>query len=186
LEVADNNKWIDVIDNIIDVYNNEVHSSINETPHNVLYNHKIPNTNMNFEKIEDIEVGYNIGDHVRVVQNKKNMDKKSLIPTYSSDVFEIIDKNGNRYTVKDIITNEKERKKYLKSDMIYAKGNKNMGKNKKQETIVHKKEVKVKRRNRATKLDTDKEGKIIIPKSMIPARPKREIKKVVKYGDYVK
>ena len=127
LELANNNKWVDIIDQVVKTYNKQIHSTIGETPYNVFIKSKFPKKQ--YEQFDEMDV-YNIGDHVRVLQKKDKLDKKSLIPTYSAETYEIAKNKGNRYSVKLLDGDKIERKKYLPYEMIYASGDKVIGEKK--------------------------------------------------------
>jgi hypothetical protein len=179
LEEQDNNKWLALIDVLIEEYNNRVHSSLNYTPQQVLYENKLPVTPIDDENNNNFKVG----DIVRVQEDIKLFDKKSLTPTFSKNLFEIVEKIQNRFKVVNTSTNRHMKKLFLPSQMIHTKGEE-IGQSKQRETIKYKKEQTTKRKNIKTGLEVDKDnGQIIVNKRLVPKSKKREIKKPSRFLD---
>ena len=95
-------KFIDVIDKLIDNYNNSYHSTIKTTPNNAI--NETERINMMYSakymKVAKTLPTYQIGDHVRHVVNLELFEKGSL-SRFSKDVFTILEKKGNFYTLSD-------------------------------------------------------------------------------------
>lgn len=96
-------KWIDVIDKLVTNYNNSVHSIIKMKPNEV-------KTDEDFDSIRQRDIGKNqealidydkiqIGDHVRVLKNKKIFEKGS--EEFTKGIYEVIEKSGYSYLLKN-------------------------------------------------------------------------------------
>jgi len=180
-ESINNLKFIDQLPNLVYNYNNREHSGISEKPINI-YN-KVSSPMQITVKAKT----YDIGDLVRAKQHKKTFGK-SYDPKYSNRIYKIHDIKGTTHYLTNTETNVKSRKTFQYDDLIKIPNDTENGKvnMKKQQKKQIEKEETIKRKNRATKLDTDDDGKIIIPKAMIPAREKRERKQVIRYGNFTK
>lgn len=84
--------WVDVIDDLVENYNNSVHRSIKMTP---IEASKIENTTKVFKnlfpqdlKIERADPVFTVGNLVRVV-NKKKIFEKGYTPNWSEQVYRI-------------------------------------------------------------------------------------------------
>jgi hypothetical protein len=75
LELANNNKWIALIDPVIETYNENIHSTIKQKPHDILFDGKQPYYKLQEE--DDIDK-FNIGDLVRILEDKKIFSKKTI------------------------------------------------------------------------------------------------------------
>ena len=95
-------RFIDVVDKLIDNYNNRYHSTIKTTPNNAI--NEIERINMlysaKYMKVAKTLPNYQIGDHVRHVVNLELFEKGSL-SRFSKDVFTILEKKGNLYKLSD-------------------------------------------------------------------------------------
>jgi hypothetical protein len=91
-----NFNWIDVINQIVDTYNNTRHSGIRATPTYVLNGKETPVQNTNqFDERNALDVG----DNVRILVKKEKFDKPSLTGNYSERVFRVQSRFGNNYTL---------------------------------------------------------------------------------------
>jgi len=103
----DTKMYLDVLDELLKNYNNSVHSTLGATPEQV-WNGKEkplgdgtsktkrvepePESNM----LQDIKVG----DWVRVIKQYDIFKKRSAEKAYSKTIYEVMSKDGKRYTVK--------------------------------------------------------------------------------------
>jgi hypothetical protein len=149
----DTNKWVDVLDKIVYNYNNTIHSTHGYKPGELdqEFYFDEDSANRKIEALENLE--YNIGDNVRISSKKDELFKKGK-KTYGKIIYEIIEKKGNGY----IIKNEKNEKFVLPYQM--QKVNKDeveKMKNEKMEKQREKvnKEQKQKRKIRKENLDID-------------------------------
>jgi hypothetical protein len=105
-------KWINVIDDIVENYNNSYHSGIKTSPNQI--------TNEQIERIYTDNIQYNsylkdrlnikIGDLVRTLNSKHIFEKEG--EKYSTVVYEVVGIIGNKYEIKNIKTNNILQKKY--------------------------------------------------------------------------
>jgi hypothetical protein len=116
--------WVNILQQIIFVYNNTIHSAIKQTPFNVLHypkNYK-PDPMHNIKLVEDYNIAIaeqnlNIGDFVRVAISVSNKKDKLFIKrglrgenTYSEEIYQIVSRNKNKFNVSpisDFIKSEK-------------------------------------------------------------------------------
>ena len=123
-----NQKWDnDLLQAIVEKYNNKVHSSIKLTPSQASINPELVKdvNNINNHKNDSLpdKIKFKVGDHVRIFKYKKHFDK-GFISKWTNEIFiikkilntnpityRIIDKNGE-----DIIgrfyTNELQRSNF--------------------------------------------------------------------------
>jgi hypothetical protein len=89
-------KWIDTLQNINDNVNNTINRTTKHTPLDIWNGRE-----KNDEVVRDPPTQYNVGDHVRLLQNQKNFSKN---PTglFSNEVYIIIEKDGLGYRLNSI------------------------------------------------------------------------------------
>jgi hypothetical protein len=93
-------KYIDVLPQLVENYNNTEHRTLNTTPNHAFdniekYHDPLPKT----QKINEIENEFNINDKVRLVKSKKEWQKGSQ--TYTKTIYKIIEKDYNGYIVEN-------------------------------------------------------------------------------------
>ena len=84
-------KYIDVLDRLVDIYNNTKHSSIKTTPIEASkkVNEKIVWMNLNGnETINQIKPKFAVGDKVRITKKKKTFEK-GYTPRWTEEVFTV-------------------------------------------------------------------------------------------------
>ena len=180
LETKNNNIWVDVTEAIVKLYNNTIHSSIGQSPSDVLLKGVSPKVQMPDSDPFKVPSDIQIGDSVRVLNTKTLFDKKSLTPNWSREVYKIHQIKGSRFEVKNKALNVL-RKTYLKDQLLKTDSN-TIGKQREQEITQKKRADKVKRRNVKSGLDTDKEGNIVVPKRLQTVSTKRIRKKPIRYS----
>ena len=90
------NRYVNALDDLTDNYNNTFHRSIADTPE------KRYNSNQNSGTIkisDDLNSGFNVGDKVRILKNKKTFQKGSETK-YSDSVYEIVSGDGYVFLIK--------------------------------------------------------------------------------------
>jgi hypothetical protein len=91
--------YIDVLPDIVNAYNNKIHSTIQDTPYNIFINgQRIPI----IQSEENKEELFNIGDNVRRISKIETFDKKSITPKLSTQIYSIVDIKGDRYVIQNI------------------------------------------------------------------------------------
>ena len=107
-----NINFIDVLQEIVDNYNNSSHSSLkDQSPNDVFNNKKLQIDKKNEDLIYNLEVKenikLNIGTHVRIFNSKKIFDKEGQ--TFSKKIYSISEQVGNKYKVADDEDNIKKK-----------------------------------------------------------------------------
>jgi hypothetical protein len=82
-----NRKWINILDDLINIYNNTIHRSINDKPINIFNNENIIKNNMvdNRKKTKPI---FKINDRVRISYKRMPFDK-GYLPNWSYQIYHI-------------------------------------------------------------------------------------------------
>lgn len=98
-----NINFIDVYEDILDNYNNTIHSTINNTPNEAFNNRDIQLENRMKGLQHNKEIYYrnnlNIGQTVRAIKSKDIFDKEK--PRFSKKIYTIHDIKGLKYIIKD-------------------------------------------------------------------------------------
>lgn len=138
-----------IYNKLINNYNNTIHVKLNDTPKNVFEN-KFKQTEI---LMKDREHNLNVYEkrklkdntNVRIVEEKGKFDKSK--PTYSKEVYEIVDRDKNKYVISD--GKKKITKKYNELQVI-----KNV-QNIKDDTAIKKsiKQTKTNKINKSLNLD---------------------------------
>ena len=98
-----NNKWIDIIDDVISSYNNSYHQSIKMKPVDVRIEHvQMLRHRLNYNG-SMTTAKFKVGDRIRIIKKKKRFEKEYK-PSWTDEVF-IINKlnstNPITYTLID-------------------------------------------------------------------------------------
>jgi hypothetical protein len=98
-------RWINLLDNIVQKYNNSKHRTIGMKPSEVKKKHekKLLNTVYNRIKIVNLSSKFHVGDHVRISKTRGVFDKKYM-PNWSTKIFtikKILLTNPNTYLLQD-------------------------------------------------------------------------------------
>lgn len=104
--------FVDIIPKFLKNYNNSIHSSTKQTPISILEKKNLPD----FINTE-ISNNFEIGDYVRIKNKEKIFDKKSFLPKYSVQIYEIMNKEGNQYILKNIKNGKTLVNKYSYRDL---------------------------------------------------------------------
>lgn len=104
----DTTKYIHVIQDLVENYNNTEHSHIHTRPQVAIRTVQTFPRRDTRKKVEDLRVG----DWVRILEPRKRVFDKGDKPYYSKDVYEIIKKNVNKYHVRNLRTGENSEKTY--------------------------------------------------------------------------
>ena len=170
--------FIDVLPQFIINYNHKIHSSTKQTPVSIILRNATPDI------VEDTyESELNIGDYVRVLLNEKNFSKKSFQPKFSIPIYEIIDRIGNRYELKNIKSGQYLKNYYLERELL--KVDNDVETNEYDETLLKNKKYnkynRLQIREPAFKKSSNIEninddGEVIIAKKLISKDVKRKSK----------
>jgi len=128
--------WPKYIDNLIDIYNNSYHKTIDDIPSNIWNN-----LNYNQQTIIQKPVEYKVGDMVRIVKVKELFGKADEI-IHSKEVFKVMKVNKNNITL-DNGYNYKPYELIKVNDIIYLDNNDD--KKEELENQIFQKEQKIKR-----------------------------------------
>jgi len=101
----DTKKYLDVLDELLKNYNNSEHRTIGTTPNQVWNGKEKPLGDSITEKFDDIDESkliqdIKVGDWVRVIKQYDIFKKRSAEKAYSKTLYEVIKKEGKRFTVK--------------------------------------------------------------------------------------
>ena len=131
-----NYNWPTYIDDLIDIYNNTYHKTIDDTPSNIWNN-----LNYNQQTIIQKPVEFKIGDMVRIVKVKQIFNKADEI-IHSKDVYKVMKVNKNNITL-DNGYSYKPYELIKANDIIYLDNNDD--KKEELENQIFQKEQKIKR-----------------------------------------
>ena len=115
--LAHNNttKYIDILPQLINNYNNTYHRIIRTTPYNAI------TQNVTHEKKQYNDIpALKLGQKVRVLK-PRNKFTKGDVPYYSHDVYEIVGRDLNRYILRHSETGNELRKRYARHQLLPIK-----------------------------------------------------------------
>ena len=95
--------YINNLQDLVEGYNDTEHSTIREKPSKIF---KGKRRTVLYQNETDDNIDLEVGDLVRLVEKREGMRKKSISPTLSTEIYEIIDIIGNRYLIMDLKTGE--------------------------------------------------------------------------------
>ena len=105
-------KFVDEIPQFVQNYNNKIHSTIRLKPVDVFNGVRIPVDDSN-----SVKPLLNVNDYVRTIIKGKLFDKKSFLAKWSEQVYQIIEKIGNTYKLKNIKTNHILNKLFIEREL---------------------------------------------------------------------
>jgi hypothetical protein len=101
-------EYLKILPNLIDEYNNTVHSKTKKTPIDIYFNNEKPYFKKDI-KNNKYESKFSIGDYVRISKYKKTFEK-GYTPRFSKEVFKIITIDTNSipyvYKIEDLLGEE--------------------------------------------------------------------------------
>jgi hypothetical protein len=96
-------KYIDVLDKLVQNYNNTIHSTtkmkpndVNKTKENVISNNQLKNY---IDVKQEINNNFEIGDFIRILKKRK-LFGKGPSEYYSKTLYEIIERNNNKFIIR--------------------------------------------------------------------------------------
>jgi hypothetical protein len=101
-----NYKWVNILDKVVNEYNNKYHSTIKTTPANVKKSNErlILKSIYTHAKLANVHNKFSVGDHVRISKHRQIFDK-SYTANWSNEIF-IVKKvkltNPTTYLLKDV------------------------------------------------------------------------------------
>lgn len=175
--------WPAYLDEIINEYNNKVHSRILAKPIDV-WNGK----DENHQEIVRLKKNLKVGDIVRYLKKKDSFEKGDKI-MYSKDLYEIDSIEKNKYVLKHIDSDEVLDRKFKEYELTKVNPTKEQIEEliedidpaeEKQHKETQKKE-KTKRTLKREGLDVDDEGKVKVHRSMEVKTEKRQRKQPLRF-----
>jgi len=100
--VQQNRRWIDILDNIVNEYNNKIHRSINIKPSDVYLKNK--QIVIQVEPEKKTKPKFKVGDRVRIFYKRRPVFDKAYYPNWTWEIFtvaEIVDSKPWTYKIKD-------------------------------------------------------------------------------------
>jgi len=91
----DNLVWLPYLNNVVEEYNNTIHSRMRKKPIDV-FKGDAPQ----FDR-KKVNISLAIGSKVRTLIPRKTFDKASALPKWSQQVFSVVGKEANRYRLND-------------------------------------------------------------------------------------
>ena len=147
--------WYNVLDEVINNYNNSFHRSIKTTPNELANNEKLEDNYIRSEEEKTRNIlsdrnkqNINIGDYCRIRKKKNNFSKEGIY--YSTEVYEIVDIDRNyNYKLKNLQTDTLKHNKVKYSDiLIIPKNNyKNINKDEENKEVANNKLQKILKRD---------------------------------------
>ena len=113
----DTTMYIDVLQDLVDNYNDTEHSHIRTKPNVAM------KTGHSFPKPmkKDIPI-LRVGDMVRVLAKRRRNFDKGDKPYYSKELYQVVRKNVNKYVVRNIATGVTSKKTYYIHQLLHVKG----------------------------------------------------------------
>ena len=190
--VSKQTSFPEMIDKIINTYNNQPHRTIKSTPNEMFDDVSKQNFNnqkdKEFNKNELKKNNISIGAEARILESKGKLEKGSQ--KYSTDLYKLVEREGNRFIVQDS-EGDKLRRKLKPSEIQVVKQLDNkidrniikeQAAEKKQRQIINKlvRGAEMKKEEELKALESLKTPEEKIKRSNKTGRGQREKKKVVK------
>ena len=109
--VSKQTSFPEIIDKIINTYNNQPHRTIKTTPNEMFNDVSKQNFNNHKDKEynkNDLKNNISIGVEARILESKGKLEKGSQ--KYSMDLYKLVGRDGNRFIVQDSEGNKQRRK----------------------------------------------------------------------------
>ena len=83
--INQNRKWINILDEITQNYNNKIHTTTKEKPKDIFEKRlKIP---IVIEPIPKLKPNFNVGDRVRISYKRREVFDKAYLPNWTWEIF---------------------------------------------------------------------------------------------------
>ena len=109
--VSKQTSFPEIIDKVINTYNNQPHRTIKTTPNEMFNDVSKQNFNNHKDKEynrNDLKNNISIGVEARILESKGKLEKGSQ--KYSMDLYKLVGRDGNRFIVQDAEGNKQRRK----------------------------------------------------------------------------
>ena len=119
--VSKQSSFPEMIDKIINTYNNQPHRTIKSTPNEMFNDVSKQNFNNHKDKEynrNDLKNNISIGVEARILESKGKLEKGSQ--KYSTDLYKLVEREGNKFTVQDA-DGDKLRRKLKPSEIQVVK-----------------------------------------------------------------
>ena len=120
--ISKQTSFSEILDKVINTYNNQPHRTIKSTPNEMFNN--IDKQNFNYDNDREFNKNVlnknniSIGAEVRILESKGKLDKGSQ--KYSLDLYKLVERDGNRFIVQDA-EGDKLRRKLKPSELQVIK-----------------------------------------------------------------
>ena len=118
--INDSVKWIDYLKKVTNDYNKEIHSSIGISPDDAFIKKLPRSTKAVVRKKSSSKASFKTGDRVRILEKKGLFDKGSEANKYTSTIYEVVKREGDRYTIKNPNNGYILRRTVLSREMLKA------------------------------------------------------------------
>lgn len=177
MEANKTKKWIDVLSELLENYNNRVHSSIKMAPKDMTkedadrIRFKLSEINSQRRKANKVKVG----DDVRILRDRSAFDKGT--ERYTKGIYEIVEEYPNSYILKSP-DGKIQKRRFTRSDIRPIK---KVEQSSFKPTEIHdedkiKKRLSIIKKNRDSGLNINEDGDIKINKRLKPLHKKRKSK----------
>ena len=113
----DTTRYIDVLQELVDNYNDTEHSHIRSKPRVAI------KTGQSFPKpMKNVIPTLKVGDKVRTLLKRKRGFTKGDTPYYSKELYEVMKMDMNKYVVRDIDSGITSKKTYYIHQLLHVKG----------------------------------------------------------------
>jgi hypothetical protein len=115
---SNTDKYIDILNELVEGYNNKIHSSIGEKPNDVYFENVKPKVEIIFNASKN-KPKFKVGDFVRI-SRVKNVFEKGYTNNFTEEVFKIIEVDKKEYPylyqLEDLL-NEKIKGKFYEEEL---------------------------------------------------------------------
>jgi hypothetical protein len=112
--------YIDHLQELVEAYNNKIHSTLKVSPASVFLEKTRPPIFVDKRELDD---ELDVGDKVRIVNKEVMFEKKTNTPKLSLEVYKVDEKRGNRYIIKNIKGDEPLKRTFLSRELYKIPSN---------------------------------------------------------------